>query len=68
VLIVQGADDRMMPAATARAYAARGARVKYHQISGGHFVFLSRFEQVRPVIAQFLAELEKKATALPLRK
>jgi pimeloyl-ACP methyl ester carboxylesterase len=68
VLIVQGADDQMMPATSARAYAARGSRVKYHQIAGGHLVFLSRFHDVRPAIAQFLADLEKKATALPTRK
>jgi pimeloyl-ACP methyl ester carboxylesterase len=68
VLIVQGSADKMMPAAYARAYAARGANVKYHEVSGGHFVFLSEFEKVRPTVAQFLSELEKKATALPQRK
>jgi pimeloyl-ACP methyl ester carboxylesterase len=68
VLVVQGSTDEMMPASYARAYAARGTNVKYHQVAGGHFVFLSQFERVRPAIAQFLSELEKKATALPQRK
>jgi hypothetical protein len=68
VLVVQGAADKMMNATYARAYAARGAHVKYHEVAGGHFVFLSDFERVRPAIAAFLSELEKKATALPQRK
>jgi hypothetical protein len=68
VLVVQGSADKMMRAAAARAYAARRANVRYREIVGGHFVFLSEFAQVRPVIAQFLTELEKKATALPSRK
>jgi pimeloyl-ACP methyl ester carboxylesterase len=65
VLVVQGATDKMMPAAYARTYAARGANVKYHEIRGGHFVFLSEVERVRPLIAEFLGALEKRATALP---
>lgn len=68
VLVVQGSSDKMMSAAVARRYAARGAHVKYHEVSGGHFIFLSEFEKVRPAIEQFLSELEKKATALPQRK
>jgi pimeloyl-ACP methyl ester carboxylesterase len=68
VLVVQGAADKMMPASYARAYAARGAHVKYHELAGGHFLLLSEFERVRPAIAAFLSELEKKATALPQRK
>jgi pimeloyl-ACP methyl ester carboxylesterase len=68
VLVVQGSSDEMMPASHARAYAARGTNVTYHEVVGGHFVFLSKFEQVRLTVAQFLSELEKKATALPQRK
>ncbi len=68
VLVVQGAADRMMIAGPARAYAKRGAQVKYHELPGGHLVFLSNYDRVRPVIAQFLSELEKSATALPTRR
>jgi pimeloyl-ACP methyl ester carboxylesterase len=67
VLVVQGDNDMMMPASHARAYAARGRNVTYHQVSGGHFVFLSDVDQVRPAIAQFLSALERTATALPKR-
>jgi pimeloyl-ACP methyl ester carboxylesterase len=53
VLVVQGSRDRMMPAAHARAYAKRSGRAQYHEVPGGHFVFLSKHELVRPVIASF---------------
>ena len=58
VLVVQGAGDRMMPASYARAYAARGPHVRYHEVPGGHLVFLSRYQMIRPVIADFLSSLE----------
>jgi pimeloyl-ACP methyl ester carboxylesterase len=61
VLIVQGAKDEMMPATHARAYASRGHDVTYHEVPGGHFVFLSDVERVRPAIAAFLSELERAA-------
>lgn len=63
VLVVQGAKDAMMPASHARAYAARGHDVTYHEVPGGHFVFLSDVERVRPAIAAFLSELERAAIA-----
>jgi pimeloyl-ACP methyl ester carboxylesterase len=66
-LVVQGSTDQMMPPALARAYAARSGRVSYREIAGGHFIFLSEHDRVRPLIAQFLSELEKRATALPRR-
>jgi pimeloyl-ACP methyl ester carboxylesterase len=43
----------MMPAAYARAYAARSSGGRYHEVAGGHFVFLSKHELVRPVISEF---------------
>jgi pimeloyl-ACP methyl ester carboxylesterase len=67
VLVVQGSTDKMMPASHARAYAAGRANVKYRELRGGHFVFLSEVETVRPAIAEFLSQLEKTATALPRR-
>lgn len=63
VLVVQGEKDLMMPASQARAYASRGHEVTYHQVPGGHFVFLSDVSGVRPAIARFLSTLEKAATA-----
>jgi predicted esterase len=68
VLVVQGSTDRMMSAPYARSYAARGANVSYREIAGGHLIFLSEVDQVRPLIAQFLSGLEQRATALPRRK
>lgn len=68
VLIVQGAADQMMPASFARAYAKRGSGVSYKELPGGHFIFLSDHQRVRPLVAQFLSELEKRATALPSRR
>jgi pimeloyl-ACP methyl ester carboxylesterase len=58
VLVVQGRDDRMMGASYARAYAAQSSRVRYHELAGGHLIFLSQPELVRPLIAGFLGELE----------
>ncbi|HVJ19688.1 MAG TPA: hypothetical protein VM686_29915 [Polyangiaceae bacterium] len=55
-LVVQGSRDRMMPASDARAYARRSG-AHYAEIGGGHLVFLSRHEQVRPVISHFLQSL-----------
>jgi pimeloyl-ACP methyl ester carboxylesterase len=43
----------MMPAAHARAYAERSSRARYHEVPGGHFVFLSKHELVRPAISEF---------------
>jgi pimeloyl-ACP methyl ester carboxylesterase len=68
VLIVQGAADQMMPASFARAYAKRASTVSYRELPGGHLIFLSDHQRVRPLIAQFLGELEKRATALPGRR
>lgn len=65
VLMVQGSTDQMMPAAAARAYAAQSSRIIYREVAGGHFVFLSAHERVRPLLAEFLSNLEKRATALP---
>lgn len=53
VLVVQGSRDRMMPASSARAYAERSQRARYHEVSGGHFVFLSKHELIRPAISDF---------------
>ena len=63
VLVVQGASDRMMPASYARAYATRGRAVRYYEVPGGHLVFLSRYQRIRPVIADFLRSLEHQAGA-----
>jgi len=59
VLVVQGKTDQMMPAPYARAYAAKGPHVQYHEVPGGHLVFLSRYRLIRPVIAGFLRALER---------
>ncbi|MGC4094992.1 MAG: hypothetical protein QM756_45160 [Polyangiaceae bacterium] len=59
VLVVQGSADRMMSAPRARAYSAGRANVRYHELEGGHLIFLSQFSQVRPLIAAFLGELER---------
>jgi alpha/beta superfamily hydrolase len=53
-LVIQGARDRMMPAARARAYAAKSPLARYRELPGGHFVFLSRQQEVRVWIADFL--------------
>lgn len=58
VLVVQGAADSMMPAEYARTFATRNPAVQYREVQGGHLVFLSRHEHVRPVIAEFLRNLE----------
>ena len=58
VLVVQGKSDRMMPASYAREYAGLSSRVRYHEVGGGHLVLLSRYQQVRPIIAEFLSGLE----------
>jgi pimeloyl-ACP methyl ester carboxylesterase len=63
VLVVQGEGDRMMPASYARAYAAQSPGVRYFEVPGGHLVFLSRYQRIRPVIADFLSSLEQKASA-----
>jgi fermentation-respiration switch protein FrsA (DUF1100 family) len=68
VLIVQGAADQMMPASFARAYAKRDSAVSYRELPGGHLIFLSDHQRVRSLIAQFLGELERRATALPSRR
>jgi pimeloyl-ACP methyl ester carboxylesterase len=59
VLVVQGSRDRMMPAQKARAYAARSARARYHEVAGGHFVLLSKHELVRPAISEFFRSNER---------
>ena len=63
VLVVQGATDRMMPASHARDYASRASNVRYHEIAGGHLVILSRSDEVRPVIADFLRGQEDTSGA-----
>ena len=68
VLIVQGTADQMMPASLARAYAKRDSAVSYRELPGGHLIFLSDHQRVRSLIAQFLGELERRATALPSRR
>ena len=65
VLVVQGATGRMMPAAAARAYAAGHPSTRYYELPGGHLILLSEHHRVRPVIAEFLSTLEKRATTLP---
>lgn len=64
VLVIQGAADRMMLAASARAYARGRPNVQYHELSGGHLIFLSDTTRVRPLIARFLSGLEQRATTL----
>ena len=59
VLVVQGSRDRMMPAQKARAYAARSGRARYHEVAGGHLVFLSKHELVRPAISEFFRSNER---------
>jgi pimeloyl-ACP methyl ester carboxylesterase len=68
VLVVQGDGDRMMTAPSARAFAKGRPNVTYREIAGGHLIFLSETEKVRPVFAAFLSDLERRATALPSRK
>lgn len=58
-LVIQGAGDRMMPAAPARAYAAKSPTVTYREIPGGHLIFLSRYKEVRAAIAGFLRAQEQ---------
>lgn len=65
-LVIQGATDRMMPTATARTYAAASPRAEYHELPGGHLIMLSRYQQVRPLIANFLLKLEQGAPGSPL--
>lgn len=64
-LVIQGDRDRMMPAEAARAYAARAPGATYRELRGGHFVLLSRHEQVRPLLADFLLKLEQAAPGSP---
>jgi predicted esterase len=65
-LVVQGQSDQMMPAALARAYAARSSRAQYRELTGGHLILLSRYQLVRPIIGSFLLELEQRAPGSPL--
>lgn len=64
-LVVQGASDQMMPASLARAYAARPPQAQYRELAGGHFILLSRYQQVRPLVAEFLLGLEQRAPGSP---
>ncbi|HVY31459.1 MAG TPA: hypothetical protein VHB79_33125 [Polyangiaceae bacterium] len=64
-LVVQGQSDQMMPAASARAYAARSPLAQYRELAGGHLILLSRYQQVRPLIAGFLLGLEQRAPGSP---
>lgn len=59
-LVIQGKTDQMMPAASARAYAASSPRARYYEVAGGHLVFLSKYQLIRPVIAEFLRTLERR--------
>jgi len=67
VLVIQGASDQMMQASSARRYAARSQRATYRELPGGHLIFLSEYAKVRPIIAQFLSQLEQRGTLLPGR-
>jgi pimeloyl-ACP methyl ester carboxylesterase len=58
-LVIQGAKDRMMAAARARAYAAASPQAQYRELAGGHLVFLSQHQQVRAWIAEFLEAQER---------
>jgi pimeloyl-ACP methyl ester carboxylesterase len=58
-LVIQGARDRMMPAASARTYAAKSPTAKYQELPGGHLIFLSQQQQVRGLIAAFLRAREQ---------
>jgi hypothetical protein len=55
----------MMPAASARAYAARSPLAQYRELAGGHLILLSRYQQVRPLISSFLLGLEQRAPGSP---
>lgn len=68
LLIIQGSSDQMMTPSSARAYAKRAPAASYQELPGGHFIFLSDYQRVRPLIADFLQALEKRATALPARR
>lgn len=65
-LVVQGQSDEMMPAAFARAYAARSPLAQYRELPGGHLILLSRYQLVRPIIESFLLGLEQRAPGSPL--
>jgi len=52
-LVIQGEDDRMFSTAVVRGYARRtGAR--YEELTGGHFVFLTKRSTIRSMISAFL--------------
>jgi pimeloyl-ACP methyl ester carboxylesterase len=60
VLVVQGARDTMMPTAAVRAYAARGGSgVRYVELDGGHFVFLTRWQQMRTTLGDFFIAVSR---------
>jgi pimeloyl-ACP methyl ester carboxylesterase len=66
-LVVHGTDDASASAASARAFAER-AHATYQGFSGGHFVLLTRREEVRKAIADWLmARLGLHETWAPRR-
>jgi hypothetical protein len=58
--VIQGSTDQMMPAAYARAYAAQAESVRYRELPGGHFVFLSKYDRIRPWVRGFLMANEQR--------
>ena len=64
-LVVQGTTDQMMPASTARAYAARSPGAIYREVPGGHLIFFSEHERIRSLISSFLLSLEERAPGSP---
>jgi pimeloyl-ACP methyl ester carboxylesterase len=64
-LLVQGADDDMMPAALARSYVARHPSAEMAELDGTHFVMLERAAAFRATLTRFLIarrdEVERRA-------
>jgi pimeloyl-ACP methyl ester carboxylesterase len=66
-LVVHGTDDALASAASARAFAER-THATYQGFPGGHFVLLTRREEVRKAIADWLmAKLGLHETWAPHR-
>jgi predicted esterase len=54
-LVVQGKGDEMMPARLVRAHARRAPYAEYVELPGGHFVFLSRHDEVGRALREWLS-------------